>query len=96
MSGSMGRRRQSRLDLPPRMHLKGGTYYYVTSTTPRKWIKLGSDLAKARLKWAEMENSGNAVITVGAIVDEWFAAPKETPLAASTLRCYRSGTMPAR
>ena len=90
MAGSMGRRRQSRLDLPPRLHKKGETYYYVTSTLPRKWIKLGTDLAKARLKWAEMENSGNAVITVGAIVDEWFAAPKETPLAESTLRCYRS------
>lgn len=72
------------------MHLKGGTYYYVTSTTPRKWIKLGSDLAKARLKWAEMENTGEAVITVGSIIDAWFEAPKEAPLAESTLRCYRS------
>ncbi len=72
------------------MHLKGGAYYYVTSTLPRKWIKLGADLAKARIKWAEIENSGNAAVTVGALVDAWFDAPKETPLAESTLRCYRS------
>lgn len=90
MSGSMGRRRQSRLDLPPRLHAKGGAYYYVTSSTPRKWLPLGTDLAKARLKWAEIENGGTATVTVGSLIDDWFAAPKDAPLAGSTLRCYRS------
>lgn len=86
----MGRRRQSRLDLPPRMHPKGSMYYYVTSTAPRKWIKLDADLTKARLKWAELENSGENIITVGSLIDAWFAAPKDAPLAESTLRCYHS------
>ena len=41
--------------MPPRMHRKGSGFYYVTSTTPRKWISLGKDLHHARLKWAELE-----------------------------------------
>ena len=44
----MGRRRTTRFDLPPRMHQKRGRYYYVTTTTPRKWIPLGADLNEAR------------------------------------------------
>ncbi len=46
--------------LPPRMHKKmhkkGSTYYYVTSTGgQRKWTSLGKDYAKALKKWAQME-----------------------------------------
>ncbi len=51
----MGRRRSQDFNLPPRMHRKGDTFYYVTSTLPRKWIKLGKDLHQARLQWAELE-----------------------------------------
>ncbi|WP_374264570.1 tyrosine-type recombinase/integrase [Zoogloea sp.] len=51
----MGRRRSQDFNLPPRMHRKGETFYYVTSTLPRKWIKLGKDLHQARLQWAELE-----------------------------------------
>lgn len=51
----MGRRRQKDLDLPPRLHRKGDAYYYVTSTEPRRWIKMGKDLAEAKLAWAKLE-----------------------------------------
>lgn len=37
------------------MHIKGQTYYYVTTTAPRKWIRLSGDLAEAKRKWAEIE-----------------------------------------
>ena len=37
------------------MAQKGQAYYYVTNSTPRKWIPLGNDLHQARLKWAELE-----------------------------------------
>ena len=57
MTSTMGRRRQSNLDLPPRMHLKSGTYYYVTTDKPRKWISLGKDLNDARRKWADIEEA---------------------------------------
>jgi len=51
----MGRRRSKHFDLPPRMHLKGKTYYYVTTDSPRKWQKLDADLAIAKKLWAEIE-----------------------------------------
>ena len=51
----MGRKRTINHDLPPRMNLKGRTYYHVSTDTPRKWIKLGQDLSIAKRLWAEIE-----------------------------------------
>lgn len=51
----MGRRRTKNFDLPPRVHLKGKMYYYVTTDSPRKWRKLHADLAIAKRMWAEIE-----------------------------------------
>ena len=57
----MGRRRNSHFDLPPHMHLKRNTFFYVTSTKPRKWISLGNDLWEAKRKWAEIEGRHSPV-----------------------------------
>lgn len=85
----MGRRRQTNLDLPPRMQFKHGAYYYVTSTPPRKWIKLHADKAKARVLWAEMENQGiDTSPTVAEMIDRWLAGPAAKDRAASTMRAY--------
>lgn len=51
----MGRKRTINHDLPPRMNLKGETYYHVSTDSPRKWTKLGQDLAIAKRLWAEIE-----------------------------------------
>ena len=51
----MGRKRTSNTGLPPRMHIKRGRYYYVTTTPPRKWIPLGADRADALRNWASLE-----------------------------------------
>jgi len=51
----MGRRRTQRFDLPPRMHLKGKTYYHVSTTIPRKWTKLDKEIGLAKRLWAEIE-----------------------------------------
>lgn len=51
----MGRRRTQNFDLPPRMHLKGKTYYHVSTSTPRKWTKLDRDISLAKRLWAEIE-----------------------------------------
>lgn len=88
MTTLMGRRRQSNLDLPPRMHLKSGTYYYVTTTAPRKWISLGRDLAKARIRWAEIENGPADDGSLARLIDTWLAMPNQ--LTESTMRCYLS------
>lgn len=37
------------------MNLKGKTYYHVSTDSPRKWTKLGQDLALAKRLWAEIE-----------------------------------------
>lgn len=51
----MGRKRTINHDLPPRMNLKGKTYYHVSIDTPRKWTRLGHDLSIAKRLWAEIE-----------------------------------------
>jgi integrase len=37
------------------MHLKGKTYYHVSTTIPRKWTKLDRDIAIAKRLWADIE-----------------------------------------
>lgn len=87
----MGRRRTNNLALPPRMHLKGGMYYYVTSTTPRKWIKLHSELTKARILWAQVENGDNhSTHLFSTKLDEYLTSPKFYELAISTQKQYES------
>jgi integrase len=49
----MGRRRKNNFNLPPRMYLKHGAYYYVTREN--KWIRLSDDKSLAFAKWAEIE-----------------------------------------
>lgn len=85
----MGRRRQTKLNLPPRMHVKSGTYYYVTSTVPRKWISLGRDIVDARRKWAELE-TGAPGASLALLIDEWMATEAYTELALNTRRVYKS------
>jgi integrase len=37
------------------MHLKGKTYYHVSTNIPRKWTKLDRDISLAKRLWAEIE-----------------------------------------
>lgn len=53
----MGRKRVTNKELPRGLHLKGGRYYHVTSTTPRKWTPLGADRPQALLAWARIEGT---------------------------------------
>src|SRR3954471_1437419 len=53
----MGRRRTAQKGLPPRMHLKGGTYYHVSSGNPRLWSKLDREFAIAIRLYAEIEGA---------------------------------------
>lgn len=91
MDSPMGRKRTSNHNLPPRMHEKAGMYYYVTSTAPRKWIKLDADLGKARVKWAQIENGG---IIGGsyfpAVLQQWLTSEQYLKLAALTKKTYQT------
>ena len=82
----MGRKRLTDFDLPPRMYRRGQALYYVGAD--RKWRPLGSDLAKAKRLWADLEY----VIehrTVADLVDRYIADKMERR-AASTLKQYKS------
>ena len=86
----MGRKRTKDHDLPPRMGRKGQAFYYVTNTTPRKWIALGSDLAVARVKWAELEAGPKDETMLSVLVDEWLSSEHFKSLAATSRMCYES------
>lgn len=88
----MGRRRQTLLNLPPRMHLKSGTYYYVTTTKPRKWISLGKDIDEARRKWADIEAGPSNKNTLACLIDEWMESPSFAELAFNTRKVYKSAS----
>jgi integrase len=52
----MGRRRHKHHDLPPRMHLKGGSYYHVTFVDGRRdWKAIGKTYGEAVVHYAERE-----------------------------------------
>lgn len=53
----MGRNRTIHKKLPPRMHIKGGTYWHVATSQPRKWTKLDRDFRIAIRLYAEIEGS---------------------------------------
>ena len=90
MTNTMGRRRRSNLDLPPRMHLKAETYYYVTTDKPRKWIRLSKDLDEARRLWADLEAGPESKNTLAALIDEWMAGEAFEALSFNTRKVYKS------
>ena len=92
----MGRKRQANYGLPPRMHLKGRTYYYVTSSIPRKWIKLDTDLAKSKTLWAQLEGEQSKDGTFCTALDEWLLGPKFNKLAEASKIAYRKSSVALR
>lgn len=83
----MGRVRKSNHNLPPRMHIKGGAYYYVTSTVPRKWTMLSKDLQEAKVKWADMEGKADTTGLFSSLVERYLLECT-TDLAANTVKQY--------
>lgn len=90
----MGRRRTKDPDLPPRLHRKARGrkvyYYYVTSTTPRRWIPLGTDKRQALAEYARLEAADSAAPagTFAALLDQYIAEGMGH-LAQATCRSYR-------
>ena len=92
MANAMGRRRQSNLNLPPRLHIKSGSYYYVTTDKPRKWIKLGKDKGEALRQWAEIEagGAGDSSTSLATLIDDWMTTEGYLALSPNTRRQYGS------
>jgi integrase len=72
------------------MHLKSGTYYYVTTTTPRKWINLGKDIDAARNKWASIESGVTGEHSLSRYIDLWMESKEYDVLSPNTKKQYRS------
>ena len=73
------------------MHLKAGTYYYVTSAPARKWIRLDKDLARAKLLWAQLESGkplGGSFFP--ALLQQWMASDQYMALADATKKTYQT------
>lgn len=65
----MGRPRKNEMNLPPRMYLKGRSYWYAARGG---WINLGRDLATARTKWAELENTNAAPESMSGVIGRYL------------------------
>lgn len=70
----MGRPKSKHKDLPPRMiprvYPSGAiSYYYNAGPNDRR--PLGSNLARAKLKWAELESSLSIAGTFRSVAEEW-------------------------
>lgn len=88
---AMGRRRTSNLDLPPRMHLRCGTFYHVTTTTEKRiWTNLGKDRPEALRKWADIEAGSNCKDGLASLLDDWTATEAFTSLSENTRKMYKS------
>lgn len=92
MLAPMGRPRTRDFDLPPRMRRKGKAYYHDNGKG--KWTPLGSDLARAKRKWADLEY----VITERSVADlvDRYLADCCDKLADSTKRQYASAARAIR
>lgn len=66
---TMGRPRKNNSHLPPRMYLKGKSYWYAAKGG---WINLGRELPAARTKWAELENTNAPAETMAAVIGRYM------------------------
>lgn len=74
----MGKRRTKNLNLPKRMYLSHGAYFYVTREN--KWLPLGRDLDKAKLLWCELDG-GKPQTGMTALIHRYMVevAPLKAP-----------------
>jgi integrase len=73
------------------MHIKGGCYYYVTSTKPRKWIRLCKELPKARILWAQIENGESSNTSMfNTLLDGYLVSKPFLKLAKNTRQQYEN------
>ena len=82
----MGRIRKTRKDLPPRVYLKHGAYYFVHLSG--KWIRLAAigQEREMRVAWANIEQPNETYGTVAALIDDYLSKYAATAKAARTYK----------
>lgn len=68
--GVMGKPRQSRKDLPARVYMKHGAYYFVD--TSNKWHPLGKEYGPAMQLWAAMLQPATGKQRMSAVMDAYI------------------------
>lgn len=84
------RKRSTNKHLPPNVHLKSGTYYYVYyAEAKRKWHKIGKSLSEAMDNWSKLVEPSQNIVMMAQLFDRYMIeiAPKKS--AAS----YRNNKM---
>lgn len=83
---TVGRRRSSRLDLPPRVYVKHGAYYYVYPSG--KWERLApvGQEAEMRRAWALKEDPSGTLETVASMLDDYLVSYAKANKAARTYK----------
>lgn len=82
----MGRTRKTRRDLPPRVYVKHGAYYFVH---PRgKWQRLAllGQEREMRVAWASLEQPNETAGTIAALLDEYLSQYAATAKAPRTFK----------
>lgn len=82
----MGRMRTSRKDLPPRVYVKHGAYYFVHLTG--KWqrlAKVGQE-REMRLAWANLEQPNEIFGTLASLINEYLSTYAATAKAPRTFK----------
>ncbi len=67
----MGRTRRSHRDLPERMYLRSGTYYFVEYVS-NKWINLGRNYVKAMAEYARLRGPNGPLSTMDDLIDRYM------------------------
>lgn len=83
---TVGRRRKSRLDLPPRVYVSHGSYFFAHPSG--KWEKLAKvgEEAEMRRRWAMLEDPSGTVDTVAALLDDYLVSYAKANKAARTYK----------
>lgn len=82
----MGRSRKARKDLPPRVYLKHGAYYFVHPNG--KWQRLATagQEREMRVAWAHLEQPNEDLGTISALLDEYLSLYAATAKAKRTFK----------
>ncbi|CAI10566.1 integrase, partial gene (plasmid) [Aromatoleum aromaticum EbN1] len=74
----MGRQRKHGLHLPPRMYLKGRSYWYAGKA---RWINLGRSLPVVRTEWAVLENTDAPAEMMSSVIGRYLreVVPEKAP-----------------
>ena len=76
----MGRPRKHNRQLPDRMYIRSGTYYYVEYVT-NKWVNLGREYVAAMAKYGSLTADDSPSLTVSNLIDRYIreVAPTKAP-----------------